>query len=79
MNQPLRLSAGHRHFDHRAAPFVAVAHGWFAEEGLDDPVVTASGEDDVTVAALLDGSIDVGLDIFTRQGAGETIWRAASS
>ena len=63
MIQPLRVSAGHRHFDHRAAPFVAVAHGWFREEGLDDPVIAASGEDDLTVAGLLDGRIDVGLDI----------------
>ena len=63
MTQTLRLSAGHRHFDHRAAPFVALAHGWFREEGVDEPVITASGEDDRTIAGLLDGSIDIGLDI----------------
>ncbi len=63
MSQPLRLTAGHRHFDHRAAPFVAVSHGWFKQEGLDEPVITASGEDDATIARLLDGSTDIGLDI----------------
>ncbi len=63
MAEPLRLSAGHRHFDHRAAPFVAVEHGWFAAEGLADVTVAASGEDDRTVAALREGRIDIGLDI----------------
>lgn len=63
MTDPLRLSAGHRHFDHRAAPFIAIEHGWFAAEGLDAVTVAASEEDDRTVAALLDGRIDIGLDI----------------
>ena len=60
---PLRLSAGHRHFDHRAAPFVAIEHGWFAAEGLGAVTVDASGEDDITILALRDGRIDIGLDI----------------
>ena len=63
MTEPLRVSAGHRHFDHRAAPFVAIEHGWFAEEGLGEVQVAASGEDDRTIAALSAGRIDVGLDI----------------
>ncbi len=61
--EPLRVSAGHRHFDHRAAPFVAIEQGWFAEEGLGAVEVGASGEDDRTVEALLQGRIDIGLDI----------------
>ena len=59
----LPLSAGHRHFDHRAAPFVAIEHGWFAAEGLGAVTVDASGEDDRTIEALLGGRIDIGLDI----------------
>jgi ABC-type nitrate/sulfonate/bicarbonate transport system substrate-binding protein len=59
----LRLSAGHRHFDHRSAPFVAIELGYFAAEGLTDISVDASGEDDLTVAGLRAGSIDIGLDI----------------
>lgn len=63
MTEPLRLSAGHRHFDHRAAPFVAIEHGWFAEEGLGAVTVEASGEDDRTIAAIRHGRVDIGLDI----------------
>ncbi len=63
MLEPLRVSAGHRHFDHRAAPFVAIEHGWFAAEGLGTVEVAASGEDDRTVAALLAGQVDIGLDV----------------
>lgn len=59
----LRLSAGHRHFDHRAAPFVGIEYGWFAAEGLPGVTVEASGEDDRTMEALLAGRIDVGLDV----------------
>ena len=63
MIEPLRLSAGHRHFDHRAAPFVAIEHGWFAAEGLRTVTVDASGADDGTIVALREGRIDIGLDI----------------
>lgn len=63
MTDPLRLSAGHRHFDHRAAPFVAIEHGWFADEGLGAVTVGASGEDDRTIEAIRRGQIDIGLDI----------------
>ncbi len=63
MIEPLRLCAGHRHFDHRAAPFVAIEHGWFAAEGLRAVTVEASGEDDRTIAALRDGRVHIGLDI----------------
>lgn len=59
----LRVSAGHRHFDHRAAPFVATELGFFAQAGLAGVDVQASGEDDRTVAALHAGTIDIGLDI----------------
>lgn len=61
--EPLRLSAGHRHFDHRAAPFVAIEHGWFAAEGLGAVTVDATGHDDRTVAALREGRIDIALDV----------------
>jgi ABC-type nitrate/sulfonate/bicarbonate transport system substrate-binding protein len=59
----LRVSAGHHHFDHRAAPFCAIDLGYFAQEGIADPEIAASGEDDRTVAALREGRIDIGLDI----------------
>jgi ABC-type nitrate/sulfonate/bicarbonate transport system substrate-binding protein len=63
MPEPLRLSAGHHHFDHRAAPFVALTHGWFGAEAAGPVSVAASGADDHTVAALYAGSVDIGLDI----------------
>jgi ABC-type nitrate/sulfonate/bicarbonate transport system substrate-binding protein len=59
----LRVAAGHRHFDHRAAPFIAIERGYFAQEGIADPAIDTTGEDDRTVAALLAGTIDIGLDI----------------
>jgi len=59
----LRLAAGHTHYDHRLAPFLAIEKGWFAEEGLADVSVVATGEDDHTVEGLLAGTIDIGLDI----------------
>ncbi len=63
MTARLRLSAGHHHFDHRAAPIVATAYGWFAQEGLGDVTIGATGEDDRTVAGLYADDIDIGLDI----------------
>lgn len=63
MPDTLRVSAGHRHFDHRAAPFCAIELGLFARHGLVAVDVQATGEDDRTVAALRDGTIDIGLDI----------------
>jgi len=63
MPEALRLSAGHHHFDHRAAPFVALSHGWFDAEAAGPVSVAASGEDDRTTAALYAGAIDIGLDI----------------
>jgi ABC-type nitrate/sulfonate/bicarbonate transport system substrate-binding protein len=59
----LRVSAGHRHFDHRAAPVCALELGYFAQEGIEPPDIAASGEDDRTVEALRAGRIDIGLDI----------------
>ncbi len=63
MPDPLRLSAGHHHFDHRAAPFIALTHGWFDAESVGPVTVAASGADDHTVAALYAGTVDIGLDI----------------
>lgn len=59
----LRLAAGHRHFDHRAAPICATELGYFQSEAMEAPSVEATGEDDNTIARLRDGSIDIALDI----------------
>lgn len=59
----LRLAAGHTHYDHRLAPFLAIERGWFADEGIADVSVIATGEDDHTVEGLLAGTVDIGLDI----------------
>jgi hypothetical protein len=60
---PLRLAAGHRHYDHRLGPFLAKERGYFSAEGIEDVSIVATGEDDHTVAAMLAGEIDIGLDI----------------
>lgn len=62
-DHPLRLAAGHRHYDHRLGPFLALERGYFADEGIEIASILATGEDDLTVEAMLAGEIDVGLDI----------------
>ena len=59
----LRLAAGHRHFDHRLAPYCAIEKGYFAAEGIGPVSIEATGHDDLTIARLLDGEIDIALDI----------------
>lgn len=59
----LRVAAGHRHFDHRAAPFCGIEKRFFADEGLNDITIGVTGADDNTVAALKAGAVDIGLDI----------------
>lgn len=59
-----RIAAGHRHYDHRLGPFLAIERGWFAEAGLSGPIsVVATGEDDHTVEGLINGEVDLALDI----------------
>lgn len=62
-HSPLRLAAGHRHFDHRAAPYAAIEFGYFADEGLGEVTVEATGEDNFTLAKLDAGEIDIALDV----------------
>lgn len=62
-NQPLRIAAGHKHYDHRLGPFLALERGYFADEGMGVEWIRATGEDDYTVEGMLAGEIDVGLDI----------------
>lgn len=60
---PLRIAAGHKHYDHRLGPFLALERGWFAQEGIESARIWATGEDDHTVAGMLAGEIDIALDI----------------
>lgn len=56
------MSAGHYHVNHRVPALLAVACGYFAEEGLPQVEVIATGNDERTVAGLADNSIQFGLD-----------------
>ena len=57
------LAAGHPHFFHRASVWVAQKQGFFAEEGIDNYEILATGTDEKTLEGVIKGSIHVGLDI----------------
>jgi len=56
------LSAGHYHVNHRVPALVAVEQGFFAEEGLPEVEVIATGNDEKTLAGLAVNAIQFGLD-----------------
>jgi len=58
---PLRLAAGHHHFDHRVAVFCGMEFGWFDEVG--GVTVTATGHDGKSLEGLLAGEFDLLLDV----------------
>ena len=60
----LRVVAGHYHLFHRVAPTVARVKGYFAQEGLDVEV-SATGTDLKSLQALIQGDIDIVIDLKT--------------
>ncbi len=60
----LKVSAGHYHLFHRVAPTVANAKGYFAKEGLDVEI-SATGTDVKSLQALVQGDIDIVIDLKT--------------
>jgi ABC-type nitrate/sulfonate/bicarbonate transport system substrate-binding protein len=62
MKKKIILATGHAHAFHRASVLAAVANGYFLDEGLPEVEVRATGEDDLTIEALKEGTIDFGLD-----------------
>ena len=66
MNKELVLSAGHFHAIHRLGALCALDKGSFKEEGLDKVKVTATGDDELTIEGLKNGTIDFGLDVKPR-------------
>lgn len=57
------MAVGHPHHFHRAAPWVAMAKGYFKEEGIPASEVISTGEDEYTLDGIIKGSIHFGLDV----------------
>ncbi len=77
---PIRISAAHHEWNHVVIPLVAMAKGYFAEEGLNEVEFVTLGNEAWQIEALSEGSIDFGVDPQTRfvlasadQGTGITI------
>jgi len=77
---PIRISAAHHEWNHVVIPLVAMAKGYFAEEGLNEVELVTLGNEAWQIEALSEGSIDFGVDPQTRfvlasadQGTGITI------
>lgn len=64
MAEKLRVAAGHYHLFHRVAPTVARSKGYFSNQGLAVEV-SAAGTDLKSLKALIDGEIDIVIDLKT--------------
>lgn len=60
---PLRLAAGHHHFDHRVAVFCGQEFGWFEDDSIGGVSVVATGHDGKSLEGLLAGEFDLLLDV----------------
>ncbi|MBI4523470.1 MAG: ABC transporter substrate-binding protein [Deltaproteobacteria bacterium] len=63
-NKKFRVAAGHYHLFHRVAPAVAMAKGYFAQEGLEVEI-GATGTDVKSAQALARDEIDIVIDLKT--------------
>lgn len=66
VSKEITLSAGHFHALHRLGALIAREKHYFEEEGLDNVKVMATGEDELTIEGLKNGTIDFGLDVKPR-------------
>lgn len=62
----IRISAAHHEWNHVVIPLVAMAKGFFAEEGLNDVELVTMGNEAWQIEGLAEGSIDFGVDPQTR-------------
>lgn len=60
---PLRVAAGHHHFDHRVAVFCGLEFNWFDGADVGGVTVTATGHDGNSLDGLLAGRFDLLLDV----------------
>jgi len=56
------LATGHAHAFHRASAISALKRGYFTQEGLGNVDIIATGDDDLLISRLMEGTIHVGLD-----------------
>lgn len=64
----LRISAAHDEWNHEVEALVAMAKGYFREEGLEDVELIAFADDEAAqIEALAGGSVDICLDPQTRR------------
>ena len=62
MKKKIVMATGHNHAYHRASTLAAIENGYFQDEGLDAVELIATGEDHLTIEALISGDIDFGVD-----------------
>jgi ABC-type nitrate/sulfonate/bicarbonate transport system substrate-binding protein len=64
----LRISAAHDEWNHEVEALVAMAKGYFREEGLEDVELIAFADDEAAqIEVLASGSVDICLDPQTRR------------
>ncbi len=63
--RPFCISAAHDEWNHLAIPLVAMARGFFAQEGLSHVELLATGEEEAQVTGVEHGWIDLAVDPLT--------------
>ena len=58
----LVMAVGHHHLFHLVAPTLAKAKGWFEAEGITNYEFVVTGKDELTLPAMSQGKIHIGLD-----------------
>jgi len=63
MKKKIIMATGHKHAYHRVSTLAAIENGYFRDEGLPEVALTATGEDHLTMEALLSGKLDFAADL----------------
>jgi ABC-type nitrate/sulfonate/bicarbonate transport system substrate-binding protein len=79
MKKKIVMATGHNHAYHRASTLAAIENGYFQDEGLEEVELIATGEDHLTIEALISGYIDFGVDpkpglILEANSKGESLY-----